>query len=203
MHILTRDSELDRIQHIVKTQSGFTTSTILASGLAVGNEAVTTQLWDGTTMLATTVNNSGAFELQVIDINTGSSQTLVGLTDGDSEISMCSAPDGDLIVASIDSSHFLRIHERNNSSMVWRSVTQSEIGSGDLSQLTSSPDLSCTSHGDSLYLAIRGLEHPLYERQSTLTAGNNTWLQSVDNAMGNLVASNNGSWDLVHINSWH
>ena len=201
MHILIRDSELDRIQHIVKTQSGFTTSTILASGLAVGNEAVTTQLWDGTSMLATTVNNSGAFELQVIDLNTGSSQTLVGLTDGNTEISMCSAPDGDVIVASIDSSHFLRIHERNNSSMAWRSVTQSEIGSGALSQLAGSPDLSCTSHGDSLYLAVRGLEHPLYERQSTLTEGNNTWLYSVDNAMSNLVASNNGSWDLVSTDS--
>ena len=201
MHILTRDSELDRIQHIVKTQSGFTTSTILASGLAVGNEAVTTQLWDGTSMLATTVNNSGAFELQVIDLNTGSSQTLVGLTDGNTEISMCSAPDGDVIIASIDSSHFLRIHERNNSSMAWRSVTQSEIGSGALNQLTGSPDLSCTSHGDSLYLAIRGLEHPLYERQSTLIAGNNTWLNSVDNAMSNLVAGNKGTWDLVSTDS--
>jgi hypothetical protein len=201
MHILTRDSELDRIQHIVKTQSGFLTSTILASGLAVGDEVVTTQLWNGTSMLATTVNNSDVFELQVLNINAGSSETLVDFTDGDSEISMCSAPDGDLIVASIDSSHFFRVHERNNSSMEWRNVTQEEIGSGHLSQLNGSPDLSCTIHGDSLYIALRGLEHPLYERQSTLDGGNNSWIYSVDNAMNNLVASDNGSWDLVSTDS--
>ena len=201
MHILTRDSELDRIQHIVKTQSGFLTSTILASGLAVGEEVVTTQLWNGTSMLATTVNNSDVFELQVLNINAGSSETLVDFTDGDSEISMCSAPDGDLIVASIDSSHFFRVHERNNSSMEWRNVTQEEIGSGHLSQLNGSPDLSCTIHGDSLYIALRGLEHPLYERQSTLDGGNNSWIYSVDNAMNNLVASDNGSWDLVSTDS--
>ena len=201
MHILTRDSELDRIQHFVKTQSGFLTSTILASGLAVGEDVVTSQLWNGTTMLATTVNNSDVFELQVVNINAGSSETLVDFTDGDSKISMCSAPDGDLIVASIDSSHFFRVHERNNSSMEWRNVTQAEIGSGHLSQLNGSPDLSCTSHGDSLYIALRGLEHPLYERQSTLHGGNNSWMYSVDNAMNNLVASDNGSWDLVSTDS--
>ena len=201
MHILTRDSELDRIQHFVKTQSGFLTSTILASGLAVGEDVVTSQLWNGTTMLATTVNNSDVFELQVVNINAGSSETLVDFTDGDSKISMCSAPDGDLIVASIDSSHFFRVHERNNSSMEWRNVTQAEIGSGHLSQLNGSPDLSCTIHGDSLYIALRGLEHPLYERQSTLHGGNNSWMYSVDNAMNNLVANDYGSWDLVSTDS--
>jgi len=197
MHIVNRDSELNRIQHIVKTQAGFQTSTIVASGMAVGEEAVTTQLWNGTSMLATTVDNNGAFELQVINIDAGLSETLVDFIDGDSELSMCSAPDGDLIVASIDSNNFFRVHERNNSSMAWRNVTQSEIGVGHLSQVNGSPDLSCASHGDSLYVAVRGLEHPLYERQSTLTAGNNSWINSVDDTMGNLQASDNGSWDLV------
>ena len=201
MHILTRDSVLDRIQHIVKTPSGFQTSTIVASGFAVGKDVVATQLWNGTSMLATTVNNGGVFELQVVNIGAGSSETLVDFMDGDSEITMCSAPDGALIVASIDSNHFFRVHERNNSSMIWRNVTQSEIGSGQLSQLNGSPDLSCASHGDSLYIAVRGLEHPLYERQSTLDAGNNSWTYSIDNGMNNLVASDNGSWDLISTES--
>ncbi|MGB2037615.1 MAG: hypothetical protein ACPHX8_04045 [Candidatus Poseidoniaceae archaeon] len=201
MHIITRDSELDRIQHIVKTSSGFQTSTVVESGLAVGREAVVTQLWNGTSMLATTVNNSDVFELQVLNIEAGSFETLVDFTDGDSKISMCSAPDGDLIVASIDSNHFFQVHERNNSSMEWRNVTQSEIGSGDLTQLTGSPALSCTSHGNSLYLAVRGLDHPLYERQSILDGGNHLWTYSVDNQMNNLVASDNGSWDLVSTDS--
>lgn len=201
MHIITRDSELDRIQHIVKTSSGFQTSTVVESGLAVGREAVVTQLWNGTSMLATTVNNSDVFELQVLNIEAGSFETLVDFTDGDSKISMCSAPDGDLIVASIDSNHFFQVHERNNSSMEWRNVTQSEIGSGDLTQLTGSPALSCTSHGNSLYLAVRGLDHPLYERQSILDGGNHLWTYSVDNQMNNLVSSDNGSWDLVSTDS--
>ena len=201
MHILTRDSILNRIQHIVKTPSGFQTSTIVASGFAVGKDVVATQLWNGTSMLATTVNNGGVFELQVVNIGEGSSETLVDFMDGDSEITMCSAPDGTLIVASIDSNHFFRVHERNNSSMIWRNVTQSEIGSGQLSQLNGSPDLSCASHGDSLYIAVRGLEHPLYERQSTLDAGNNSWMYSIDNGMNNLVASDNGSWDLISTES--
>ena len=201
MHIITRDSELDRIQHIVKTSSGFQTSTVVESGLAVGREAVVTQLWNGTSMLATTVNNSDVFELQVLNIEAGSFETLVDFTDGDSKISMCSAPDGDLIVASIDSNNFFQVHERNNSSMEWRNVTQSEIGSGDLTQLTGSPALSCTSHGNSLYLAVRGLDHPLYERQSILDGGNHLWTYSVDNQMNNLVSSDNGSWDLVSTDS--
>ena len=201
MHIITRDSVLGRIQHIVKTSSGFQTSTVVDSGLAVGREAVATQLWNGASMLATTVNNSGTFELQVININTGSFETLVNFTDGGSKISMCSAPDGDLIVASIDSNHFFRVHERNNSSMQWRNVTESEIGSGHLSQLSGTSALSCTSHGDSLYLAVKGLDHPLYERQSVLDGGNHSWTYSVDNQMNNLVASDNGSWDLVSTDS--
>ena len=88
MHILYRDSNLDRLERVIKTGSGWTTATELGSGLAVGLEHVALQLSTGTPIVATTVNNSSVYQLQILDIDNDVTTTLTNVTDGSSQLAM-------------------------------------------------------------------------------------------------------------------
>ena len=81
MHILYRDSSLNTLEHLIKSGSTWSTETELDSGDAIGYEHASLQLSNGTTLVATTVNNSGVHELQIVDIDHDVSTTLTTLID--------------------------------------------------------------------------------------------------------------------------
>ena len=88
MHILYRDSSLDRLERVTKSE---------ARGQQPQNlEAV--KLWVSSTLycrshqaslVATTVNNSSVHELQILDIDSDVSTPLTNFSDGSSQLAMC------------------------------------------------------------------------------------------------------------------
>ena len=186
MHILYRDSNLDKIEHLIKSGSSWSADTELDAGMAVGREHATIQLSNGTTFVATTVNNSGVHELQVLDIDHDVSTSLRNMSDGTAELSMCMDTNNTIVLLSLDSNGILVTHERNASTEEWSNVSMQQLGF--LNGQTDGYDLACTQHGSSLIFAVQAAVHALHERNST-----GVW----SSHGGQPPSSEGGTWNIV------
>ncbi|CAI8294281.1 MAG: Alpha-agarase [Euryarchaeota archaeon UBA443] len=190
MHILYRDANLDKIEHLIKSGGIWSTDTELDYGMAVGNEHVALQLSNGTTLVATTVNNSGTYELQILDIDNDVSTTLRNLSDGTAELSMCMDTSNTIVILSLDSNGILVTHERNASTEVWANVSMQQLGYTN--GYTDGYDLACTQHGSSLIFAVQAAVNALHERNST-----GVW----SSYGGQPSSAEGGAWDIVSSDS--
>ena len=186
MHILYRDSNLNSLEHLVKSGGTWSTETELTSGLAVGTEHDALQLSNGTTLVATTVNNSGTHTLEILDIDHDVSTTLRNLSDGTAELSMCMDSSNTIVLLSLDSNGILVTHERNASTELWTNVSMQQLGL--LNGQTDGYDLACTQHGSSLIFAVQASVDALHQRSST-----GVW----SSYGGQPVSSEGGAWDIV------
>ena len=186
MHILYRDSNLNSLEHLVKSGSGWSTATELSEGDALGKEHVALQLANGTTLVATTVNNSGAHQLHIVDIDNDVSTPLRNLSDGTAELSMCMDTSNTIVVLSLDSNGILVTHERNATTEVWSNVSSQQLGY--LNGNTDGYDLTCTSHGHSLVFAVQASVDALHMRNST-----GVW----SSFGGQPTSAEGGAWELV------
>ena len=186
MHILYRDSNLNSLEHLVKSGSGWSTATELSEGDALGKEHVALQLANGTTFVATTVNNSGAHQLHIVDIDNDVSTPLRNLSDGTAELSMCMDTSNTIVVLSLDSNGILVTHERNATTEVWSNVSSQQLGY--LNGNTDGYDLTCTSHGHSLVFAVQASVDALHMRNST-----GVW----SSFGGQPTSAEDGAWQLV------
>ena len=207
LHVLYRDANLDKIEHMTKTGTTWTTETELDFGRAVGIEHSAVQLSNGTTMVATTVNNSGVYELQVLDIDHDFSTSLTTLSDGATELSMCMDSNDTIVLLSLDSSGNLVTHERNASTEMWANVSMQQLGN-----LNGPSDLACTQHGSSLIFAVQASGNALHERNSTgiwssfgehpILSEGGAW-NVVSNGPGLLLMTTTPGSDTLRINTMH
>lgn len=186
LHVLYRDANLDKIEHMTHTGGAWTSETELDSGYAVGIEHSAVQLSNGTTLVATTVNNSGTHELQVLDIDNDASTTLRTLSDETAEISMCMDTSNTIVLLSMDSNGILVTHERDASTESWSNVSMQQLG--HLNGQTDGYDLACTQHGSSLIFAVQASVDALHERTNT-----GVW----SSFGGHPISSEGGAWEIV------
>lgn len=206
MHILYRDSSLESLERLTKSGSSWSTATELNAGVAVGLEHAALQLSTGSTIVATTVNNSSIHELQILDIDNDVSTTLTNFTDGSSQLAMCMDTSNTVVLLSLDSSGHLVTHERNASTEAWNNISMEQLSS------SSSNDLSCTQHGSSLVFAVQSATDVLYERNSTgywssfggqpLSEAGGAW-NLVSNGPGVLLMTTTPATDTLRINTLH
>ena len=210
MHVLYRDANLDKIEHLIKSGSSWSTATELDSGLAVGKEHVALQLSNGTTLVATTVNNSGIHELQIVDIDHDVSTPLRNLSDGTAELSMCMDSSNTIVLLSLDSNGILVTHERNATTELWTNVSMQQLGLTN--GQTDGYDLACTQHGSSLIFAVQASVNALHERNSTgawssfgghpTSSEGGAW-QLVSNGPGVILMTTTPGTDTLNINTMH
>ena len=206
MHILYRDSSLDRLERLTKSGSTWSTATELGSGEAVGIEHVALQVPSGLTLVATTVNNSGVHELQILDIDNDVSTPLTNFSDGASQLAMCIDTSNTVVLLSLDSSGVLVMHERNATTGAWSNVSMQQLNP------STANDLSCTQHGSSLIFAVQSATDALYERNSTghwssfggqpLSQAGGAW-SLVSNGPGALLMTTTPTTDTLRINTLH
>ena len=154
MHILYRDSSLDRLERVTKSGGTWSTATELGSGEAVGIEHVALQVPSGPTLVATTVNNSSVHELQILDIDNDVSTPLTNFSDGASQLAMCIDTSNTVVLLSLDSSGVLVMHERNATTGAWSNVSMQQLSP------STANDLSCTQHGSSFSLQFNPQQMP-------------------------------------------
>ena len=186
MHILYRDSNLESLEHITKSGGTWSTETELNPGVALGTEHVSLQLGNGTTLVATTVNNSGVHELQILDIDNDFSTVLRNMSDGTAELSMCMDTSNTIVVLSLDSNGILVTHERNATTEAWTNVSMQQLGL--VTGISDGYDLACTQHGTSLIFAVQSTVNALHERNST-----GSWTTFGTQP----VSAEGGAWDVV------
>ena len=206
MHILYRDSSLDRLERVTKSGSTWSTATELGSGEAVGIEHVALQVPSGPTLVATTVNNSSVHELQILDIDNDVSIPLTNLSDGASQLAMCIDMSNTVVLLSLDSSGILVMHERDATTGAWSNVSMQQLSP------STANDLSCTQHGSSLLFAVQSATDALYERNSTghwssfggqpLSQAGGAW-SLVSNGPGVLLMTSTPAADTLRINTLH
>ena len=136
--------------------------------------------------MATTVNNLGAHQLHIVDIDNDVSTPLRNLSDGTAELSMCMDSSNTIVVLSLDSNGILVTHERNATTEAWTNVSSQQLGF--LNGNTDGYDLTCTSHGHSLVFAVQLAVDALHIRNST-----GAW----SSFGGQPTSAEGGAWELV------
>ena len=210
MHVLYRDSNLDSLEHITKSGGTWSTETELSPGMALGTEHVSLQLGNGTTLVATTVNNSGVHELQILDIDNDFSTVLRNMSDGTAELSMCMDTSNTIVVLSLDSNGILVTHERNATTEAWTNVSMQQLGF--VTGISDGYDLACTQHGTSLIFAVQSTVNALHERNSTgawttfgtqpISAEGGAW-GVASSGSGIVLMTTTPSTDTLRINTLH
>ena len=208
MHILYRDSSLNTLEHLIKSGSTWSTETELDSGDAVGYEHASLQLSNGTTLVATTVNNSGVHELQIVDIDHDVSTTLTTLIDDATRLSMCMDSSDTIVLLSLDSNGDLVTHERNATTEVWTNVSMQSLPNANLG----GHDIACTQHGTSLLFAVQATTESIHERNSTgiwssygsqpISAEDGAW-EVISNGPGILLMTTSPTTHTLRVNSMH